>query len=207
VIRVLLAEDQALVRGALAALLSLEPDIEVVAQVARGDEVVPAALASHPDVALLDIEMPGTDGLSAAAQLRRAVPACRVAIVTTFGRPGYLRRAMEAGAAGFLLKDAPASELAAAIRRIAAGQRVVDPALALAALSEGSNPLSERERETLALSATVGTVAEVAERLGLSEGTVRNHLSAAIQKTGARNRAEAARIAADKGWLAPPTDA
>ena len=206
-IRVLLAEDQALVRGALAALLSLEPDIEVVAQVARGDEVVPAALASHPDVALLDIEMPGTDGLSAAAQLRRAVPACRVAIVTTFGRPGYLRRAMEAGAAGFLLKDAPASELAAAIRRIAAGQRVVDPALALAALSEGSNPLSERERETLALSATVGTVAEVAERLGLSEGTVRNHLSAANQKTGARNRAEAARIAADKGWLAPPTDA
>jgi two-component system response regulator DesR len=206
VIRILLAEDQAMVRGALAALLALEPDLEVVAQVGRGDEVVPAALASAPDVALIDIEMPGADGLTAAAQLRTAVPACRVAILTTFGRPGYLRRAMEAGATGFLLKDTPASQLADAIRRIARGQHVVDPALAVAALSEGANPLSEREREALALAGSSGTVADIAASLGLSEGTVRNHLSAAIQKVGARNRAEARRIAADKGWLAPDVE-
>jgi len=204
--RILIAEDQAMVRGALVALLGLEPDIEVVAEAGRGDEVVPGALAAAPEVALIDIEMPGLDGLSAAAQLRTAVPGCRVIILTTFGRPGYLRRAMEAGATGFLLKDAPASELADAVRRVARGQRVVDPALALAALSEGANPLSEREREALAVSATSGTVAEIAERLGLSEGTVRNHLSAAIQKTGARNRAEAARIASEKGWLEPATE-
>jgi two-component system response regulator DesR len=206
VTRILLAEDQAMVRGALAALLAMERDLEVVAEVGRGDEIVPAALTARPDVALLDIELPGLDGLSAAAQLRAAVPGCRVVMLTTFGRPGYLRRAMEAGASGFLLKDAPAADLADAIRRVARGQRVVDPALALAALSEGANPLSEREREALALSATNGTVADIAGRLGLSEGTVRNHLSAAIQKTGARNRAEAARIAASKGWLAPDTD-
>jgi two-component system, NarL family, response regulator DesR len=206
VTRVLLAEDQALVRGALVALLALEADIEVVADVGRGDEVVPAALASRPDVALLDIEMPGLDGLSAAAQLRAAVPGCRVVMLTTFGRPGYLRRAMEAGATGFLLKDTPASDLAAAVRRVARGQRVVDPALALAALADGANPLSEREREALALAATNGTIADIAERLGLSEGTVRNHLSAAIQKVGARNRAEAARMAAAKGWLEPLSD-
>ena len=204
--RILLAEDQAMVRGALAALLGMERDLEVVAEVGRGDEIVPQALATRPDVALLDIELPGLDGLSAAAQLRTAVPACRVVMLTTFGRPGYLRRAMEAGASGFLLKDAPASQLADAVRRIARGQRVVDPGLALAALSEGVNPLSEREREALALSATSGTVAEIADRLGLTEGTVRNHLSAAIQKTGARNRAEAARIASEKGWLAPEVD-
>jgi two-component system, NarL family, response regulator DesR len=204
--RILLAEDQAMVRGALAALLALERDLEVVAEVGRGDEIVPAALAARPEVALLDIELPGLDGLSAAAQLRAAVPACRVVMLTTFGRPGYLRRAMEAGASGFLLKDAPAADLADAVRRVARGQRVVDPALALAALSEGASPLSEREREALALSATNGTVADIAGRLGLTEGTVRNHLSAAIQKTGARNRAEAARIAAAKGWLAPDTD-
>lgn len=201
--RVLLAEDQALVRGALAALLALESDIEVVGDVGRGDEVLAAALATRPDVALLDIEMPGLDGLSAAAQLRAAVPGCRVVMLTTFGRPGYLRRAMEAGASGFLLKDTPASQLADAVRRVARGQRVVDPALALSALSEGANPLSEREREALALVATNGTVADIADRLGLSEGTVRNHLSAAIQKVGARNRAEAARMAAAKGWLEP----
>ena len=204
--RVLLAEDQALVRGALAALLALEPDLEVVADVGRGDEVVPAAMASRPDVALLDIEMPGLDGLTAAAQLRAAVPSCRVVMLTTFGRPGYLRRAMEAGASGFLLKDTPASSLADAVRRVARGQRVVDPSLALAALAEGANPLSEREREALALVATNGTIADIADRLSLSEGTVRNHLSAAIQKVGARNRAEAARIAADKGWLEPVSD-
>ncbi|HEX5467012.1 MAG TPA: response regulator transcription factor [Candidatus Limnocylindrales bacterium] len=204
-IRVLLAEDQALVRGALAALLALEEDLTVVAQVERGDAVVAEVLRTRPDVALLDIEMPGLDGLSAAAALRAAAPACRVLIVTTFGRPGYIRRAMEAGASGFVLKDAPAGQLAVAIRRVARGERVVDPSLALDALSEGGNPLSEREREVLATSTDVGTVAEIADRLVLSEGTVRNHLSAAIQKTGARNRAEAARIAADKGWLTPGT--
>ena len=204
--RILLAEDQAMVRGALAALLAMERDLEVVAEVGRGDEIVTRALATRPDVALLDIELPGLDGLSAAVQLRAAVPGCRVVMLTTFGRPGYLRRAMEAGASGFLLKDAPAADLADAVRRVVRGQRVVDPTLALSALSEGANPLSEREREILALSATNGTVADIAGRLGLSEGTVRNHLSAAIQKAGARNRAEAARIASAKGWLAPHTE-
>jgi two-component system response regulator DesR len=205
-IRLLVAEDQALVRGAIVALLGLERDLEVVAEVARGDEVVARALEARPDVAMLDIEMPGLDGLSAAAQLRTALPSCRVIVVTTFGRPGYLRRAMEAGASGFLLKDAPAPQLADAIRRVAAGGRVVDPALALDALSEGTNPLSMREREVLAISLEVATIAEMAARLSLSEGTVRNHLSAAIQKVGARNRAEAARIAEEKGWLAPDVD-
>jgi two-component system response regulator DesR len=205
-IRVLLAEDQALVRGALAALLDLEGDISVVAQVARGDEVLPAALAARPDVALLDIEMPGLDGLAAAAQLRGALPGTRVLMVTTFGRPGYLRRAMAAGASGFLLKDAPASDLAAAIRRVARGERVVDPTLAVAALSEGDSPLSDREREVLAASTELATIAEIAAALSLSEGTVRNHLSAAIQKVGARNRAEAARLAEDKGWLTPSVE-
>ncbi len=204
--RILIAEDQAMVRGALAALLAMESDFEVVGEVGRGDEVVPRALEVRPDVALIDIEMPGLDGLAAAAQLRAAMPGCRVIILTTFGRPGYLRRAMEAGAIGFLLKDAPVAQLADAVRRAARGQRVVDPALALAALSEGANPLSEREREVLALSASSGTISDIAARIGLSEGTVRNHLSAAIQKVGARNRAEAARIAVEKGWLAPDVD-
>jgi two-component system response regulator DesR len=206
VIRILIAEDQALVRGAIVALLGLEPDLEVVADVARGDEIVPRALEVRPDVALLDIEMPGLDGLSAAAQLRTALPSCRTIVVTTFGRPGYLRRAMEAGASGFLLKDAPAAQLAEAIRRVAAGGRVVDPALALDALAEGTNPLSPREREVLAASTETATIAGLAQRLSLSEGTVRNHLSAAIQKVGARNRAEAARIAEEKGWLAPDVE-
>jgi two-component system response regulator DesR len=206
VIRILIAEDQALVRGAIVALLGLEPDLEVVADVARGDEIVPMALEVLPDVALLDIEMPGLDGLSAAAQLRTALPSCRTIVVTTFGRPGYLRRAMEAGASGFLLKDAPAAQLAEAIRRVAAGGRVVDPALALDALAEGTNPLSPREREVLAASTETATIAGLALRLSLSEGTVRNHLSAAIQKVGARNRAEAARIAEEKGWLAPDVE-
>ncbi len=200
-IRVLLAEDQAMVRGALAALLALEADLRVVAQVCRGDEVVEAARRTGPDVALLDIEMPGMDGIAAAAGLRREVPACRVVMLTTFGRPGYLRRAMEAGAAGFLLKDAPSAELAVAIRRAAAGERVVSPDLALEALLWGESPLSEREREVLAAARRGGTVAEIAEELHLSEGTVRNHLSAAIGKTDARTRAEAARIAEERGWL------
>ena len=202
-IRVLIAEDQSMVRGALAALLALEGDIAPVAEVGRGDEVVPRALEARPDVALLDIEMPGLDGITAAAQLRQALPACRVLILTTFGRPGYLRRAMAAGASGFLLKDAPASELASAIRRAAAGARVVDPGLAIAALADGSSPLTDREREVLEASAETGTIAEIAALLSLSEGTVRNHLSAAIQKLGARNRGEAARMALDKGWIGP----
>ena len=200
-VRVLLAEDQAMVRGALSALLTLEEDVEVVAEVARGDEVVPAALDSLPDVALLDIEMPGADGLSAAAALKERLPSCRVVILTTFGRAGYLRRAMESGAVGFLLKDAPASELAAAIRRVMAGDRVVDPGLAAAALSEGESPLTAREREVLAASANGATIEDIAAKLYLSEGTVRNYLSTAIKKLGARNRVEAARLAERKGWL------
>ncbi|HZC14244.1 MAG TPA: response regulator transcription factor [Thermoleophilaceae bacterium] len=200
-VRVLLAEDQAMVRGALSALLSLEEDVEIVAEASRGDEVVPAALNVLPDVALLDIEMPGGDGLSAAAALKERLPSCRVVILTTFGRAGYLRRAMESGAVGFLLKDAPASDLAAAIRRVMAGERVVDPALAAAALSEGETPLTGREREVLSASANGATIEDIAAKLYLSEGTVRNYLSTAIKKLGARNRVEAARLAEQKGWL------
>jgi two-component system, NarL family, response regulator DesR len=200
-IRVLLAEDQLMVRGALAALLSLEKDMEVVAEAARGDEVVPIALQARPDVALVDIEMPGGGGLDAAKALRERLPSCCIVILTTFGRSGYLRRAMESGAVGFLLKDAKAAELAIAIRRVMAGERVVDPELALAALSEGDNPLTSREREVLAAALDGASIAEIAARLYLSEGTVRNHLSVAMQKLGARNRMEAARIAEQKGWL------
>jgi two-component system response regulator DesR len=201
VISVLLAEDQAMVRGALAGLLSLEPDIEVVAQVARGDEVLAAALSARPDVALLDIEMPGIDGLQAAALLRGDLPECKVLILTTFGRPGYLRRAMEQGAAGFLLKDAPSEDLARAIRRAMRGERIVDPGLAAAALSEGPSPLTPREHDVLAAARQHGTVSDIASALHLSSGTVRNYLSAAIGKTGARNRTEAIRAAEEKGWL------
>jgi two-component system, NarL family, response regulator DesR len=201
VIRVLLAEDQTMVRTALASLLNLEPDIEVVAQVSRGDEVVAAADASAHDVALLDIEMPGSTGLDAADELRRALPDCRILILTTFGRPGYLRRAMASGAAGFLLKDTPAGELAAAIRRAVAGERVVDPGLAAAALSQGESPLTPRELEVLLASREHATVAELAGALYLSPGTVRNHLSSAMKKLDARNRAEAVRVAEEKGWL------
>lgn len=200
-IRVLLAEDQAMVRGALVALLTLEGDIEIVAEVGRGDEVVAAALATQPEVALLDIEMPGCDGITAAGALHAQLPACRVLILTTFGRPGYLRHAMENGVVGFLLKDAPSAQLATAIRRVVAGERVVDPTLAMAALSEGHNPLSEREREVLAAATSGASIAEVAASLFLSEGTIRNYLSVAIQKLGARNRIEAAHLAEQKGWL------
>ena len=200
-VRVLLAEDQAMVRGALSALLSLEDDIEIVAEASRGDEVLPAALDTLPDVALLDIEMPGGDGLEAAAVLHERLPSCLVVILTTFGRSGYLRRAMESGAVGFLLKDAPASELAEGIRRAVKGERVVDPALAAAALSEGDNPLTVREREVLATSEGGAMIEDIAARLYLSEGTVRNYLSTAIKKLGARNRVEAARLAEKKGWL------
>jgi two-component system, NarL family, response regulator DesR len=200
-IRVLLAEDQAMVRGALAALLAREQDIEVVAEVARGDVVVEAALATSPDVALLDIEMPGGGGLAAAQALQKVMPTCHSVILTTFGRSGYLRRAMESGAVGFLLKDAPAAELAIALRRVMKGERVVDPELALSALSEGNNPLTPRERDVLSAALFGASLAEIAARLILSEGTVRNHLSTAMQKLGARNRMEAARLAEQKGWL------
>jgi two-component system, NarL family, response regulator DesR len=203
VIRILLAEDQLMVRGALGALLSLEGDMEVVGEVGRGDEILPAVERLQPDVALLDIELPGGDGLTAAAELHRLVPRVRVIILTTFGRAGYLRRAMEAGAIGFVLKEAPAETLATAIRRAMEGKRTVDPTLAVTALSEGGNPLTAREREVLAVSREEPTIAAIAARLFLSEGTVRNHLSTAIQKLEARNRGEAARIAEQKGWLDP----
>jgi two-component system response regulator DesR len=200
-IRLLLADDQALVRGALAALLDLEPDLTVVAEVGRGDEVVAAARQARPDVALLDVEMPGLDGIAATAALRAALPSCKVLVVTTFGRPGYLRRAMAAGASGFVVKDTPARQLADAVRRIAAGLRVVDPTLAAETLASGDSPLTPRETEVLLAARDGGTVADIAAHLRLSEGTVRNHLSSVIGKTGARTRAEAARLAADNGWL------
>ncbi|MFJ8687318.1 response regulator transcription factor [Micromonospora wenchangensis] len=200
-IRLLLADDQALVRGALAALLSLEPDLDVVAEVGRGDEVVDTARRTGPDVALLDVEMPGLDGIAATAALRAALPGCRVLVVTTFGRPGYLRRAMEAGAGGFVVKDTPARQLADAVRRVHAGLRVVDPALAAETLAAGASPLTERETAVLRAARGGGTVADLAAALHLSEGTVRNHLSAAIGKTGARNRATAVRLAEQNGWL------
>jgi two-component system response regulator DesR len=201
VIRVLIAEDQTMVRGALRALLELEDDVHVVAEVGRGDAVVPAAREHRPDVALLDIEMPGGDGIEAARALATAVPACRAVILTTFGRPGFLRRAMEVGAAGFLVKDAPVAELARAIRAVVAGERVIDRDLAAAALALGATPLSEREADVLRAAAGGATVADIAARLFLSEGTVRNYLSSAIGKTGARTRVEAARAAEEQGWL------
>lgn len=200
-IRVLLADDQTLVRGALAAMLGLEPDIEVVAEVGTGDDVLPAAQRTNPDVALLDVQMPGKDGLVAAAELKAAMPGCKVVMCTTFGRPGYLSRALAAGAAGFVVKDAPPEQLVDAVRRVHAGLRVVDPTLAAESLATGQSPLTIREREVLAESSDGGTIADIAKSLHLSEGTVRNHLSAAIGKTGARTRAEAARLAEERGWL------
>jgi two-component system response regulator DesR len=200
-IRLLLADDQQLVRSALAALLELDEAFEVVAQVGRGDQVVAAAREHQADVALLDIEMPGLDGLAAAAALTQEVPQCRVIILTTFGRPGYLRRAMESGALGFVVKDAPAEQLADAVRRVAAGERVVDPALAAATLAGGASPLTGRERDVLVAARSGATVADIAGKLFLSEGTVRNYLSAAIAKTGVRNRVEAVRVADERGWL------
>ncbi|MEW1656555.1 response regulator [Streptomyces sp. NPDC057555] len=200
-IRILLAEDQRMMRGALALLLDLEADMEVVAQVPAGDQIIPAALQSRPDVALLDIELPGMSGLDAAAELRDQLPSCKVLIVTTFGRPGYLRRAMEAGASGFLVKDGPVEDLAEAIRRVLAGERVIDPGLAAAALSAGPNPLTQRERDVLTAAVDGATVADIAAKLHLSQATVRNYLSAAIGKTGTRNRMEAVRAARRNGWL------
>ena len=200
-IRVIVADDQSLVRGALAALLSLEGDIEVVAEAGDGDAALAAAREHSPDVTLLDIEMPGMDGIAATAAIRQHAPGCRILIVTTFGRPGYLRRALEAGASGFVVKDTPAAELAEAVRRVHAGLRAVDPSLAAESLYDGTNPLTPREADVLRVALAGGTVAAIAARVFLSEGTVRNHLSSAIGKTGASTRAEAARIAEDRGWL------
>lgn len=200
-IRLLLADDQALVRGALAALLSLESDLEVVAEVGRGDEVVAAAREHRPDVALLDVEMPGLDGIAATRALRDALPAVRVLIVTTFGRPGYVRRGLEAGAQGFVVKDTPAEQLAEAVRRVQAGLRVIDPTLAVDSMVSGASPLTARESDVLRAARQGGSVADIARALVLSEGTVRNHLSAAIGKTGATTRVEAARVAQSRGWL------
>nr|WP_109684907.1 response regulator transcription factor [Branchiibius hedensis] len=200
-IKVMLVDDQALVRGALAALLELESDLEVVGEVGRGDEVVAAARSAAPDVVLMDVEMPGMDGIEATAALRAALPQIRVLIVTTFGRPGFLRRGLQAGAAGFVVKDTPARELADAVRRVHQGLRVVDPALATDSLVAGESPLTQRETEVLRTARSGGTVADLAGTLFLSEGTVRNHLSSAIGKTGARTRAEAVQIADNNGWL------
>jgi two-component system response regulator DesR len=200
-LRLLLADDQTLVRSALAALLDLEDDFDVVAQVGRGDEVVAAARATNPHVALIDIEMPGMDGLAAAAAMQHEMPHCRVVMLTAFGRPGYLRRAMESGALGFVVKDAPPEQLADAVRRVARGERVVDPALAAATLAGGASPLTGRERDVLVAARDGATVADIAGKLFLSEGTVRNYLSAAIAKTGVRNRVEAVRVADERGWL------
>jgi two-component system, NarL family, response regulator DesR len=200
-IRVLIAEDQAMIRGALATLLGLEDDIEVVAEVDRGDRVVAEAKRTRPDVALLDIEMPGLDGITAAGELARELPETRSVILTTFGRPGYMRRALANGASGFLLKDAPASELASAIRAVAGGRRAIDPTLAATAITEGESPLTPREQEVLAAAATHDTASDIAAKLHLSEGTVRNYLSSAIRKLGVRNRREAVEHANEKGWL------
>ena len=200
-IRLLLADDQALVRGALASLLGLEPDMEVVAEVGTGDEVVPAAVTSNPDVALIDVEMPGLDGIAATAALHDAMPAVRVLIVTTFGRPGFLRRALQAGASGFVVKDTPARQLAEAVRRVHSGLRVVDPSLAADSLAGGESPLTARETEVLIAARGGGSVADIARQVMLSEGTVRNHMSSAIGKTMARTRADAVRIADESGWL------
>jgi two-component system response regulator DesR len=199
-IRVLIAEDQALVLGALAALLELEPDIEVVGRARDGKEALELVAAARPDVVLTDIEMPRMTGLELAGELRRQGSPCKVVIVTTFGRSGYLRRALDAGAAGYLLKDAPAEQLAQAVRRVQKGLRAVDPELAAAAWDE-ADPLTDRERQVLRLAAEGHAGAKIAAELHLSEGTVRNDLSEAISKLGAANRVEAARIARQRGWL------
>ncbi len=200
-IRVLLAEDQLMFRTAVRRLLELEGDIAVVAEVTRGDELVAAALATRPDVAVVDIEMPAQDGISAALELRRSLPNCRTLILTMYGRPGFVQRAMEGGVSSFVLKDAPVEVLAAAIRRCAAGEDVVDPTLAARALRAGPCPLSTRERTLLAACAEGLSTAEIATRVWLSEGTLRNRVSEILGKLGVRNRAEAVQIAREKGWL------
>jgi two-component system response regulator DesR len=200
VIRVLVAEDQTMVLGALTALLEIEDDFEVVAQARSGDEALSLALKHRPDIVVTDIEMPGLTGLDLAARLREKGCNCRVVILTTFARPGYLRRALEVGASGYLLKDAPSAQLADAIRRVAGGGRAIDPSLASEAWTE-PDPLTDRERQVLRLADEGLSGADIAKRLKLSEGTVRNYLSESIGKLGARNRVEAARLARQRGWL------
>lgn len=200
-IRVLVAEDMRILRDTLTAVLNLEDDIEVVAQVADGDSIVPTVLTALPDVAVVDIDLPGIDGLAAAADLRERRPQCRVLILTVLGKPGNLRRALAAGVAGFLPKETPAGELVDAVRRIAAGERVIDPQLAVAALEVPGNPLSPREAEVLRRFAAGAGPAEIGAEMFLSYGTVRNYLAAAVTKLGARNRVDAVRIASEAGWL------
>ncbi|QFG25899.1 response regulator transcription factor [Actinomadura sp. WMMB 499] len=200
-IRVLLADDEHLIRGAVAALLGLDPDLEIVAEVGRGDEVAAAVAAHDPDVAVLDIEMPGADGLTVAEELRAAGARCAVCILTSFGRPGYLRRAMAAGVRGFVPKDAPTQELAAAIRKVHAGGRFLDAELAAAAMEAGDNPLTEREREILRQIAAGADTSAIAARLHLTEGTVRNYLSSAMSKLGGSTRLAAVQAAQGMGWI------
>ena len=200
-IRVLLAEDQAMIRGALLALIGLESDMTVVADVERGDEVIGAARRTRPDVAVLDIEMPGIDGLTAAAELRDELPETRILILTGLGQPGHLTRALEARVGGFMKKDAPSDELADAIRRVAKGQRFLDPDLVATALEIGTSPLTARETEVLRVAADGGTTEDIGRQVYLSPATVRNYLSSSISKLGARNRIDAIRIAREAGWL------
>lgn len=200
-IRLLIADDQALVRGALGALLELEADLTVIGMASDGAEALRLAEELRPDVCLMDVQMPGMDGVEATRRIREASPQTRILVVTTFARPGYLRSALDAGASGFIVKDTPAEQLAEAVRRVHAGLRVLDPVLAADSLFEGANPLSDRERQVLRLAADGRSAADIAAEVFLSAGTVRNHLSAAIGKTGAANRAQAVRIALDKGWI------
>lgn len=200
-IRILLAEDMHMVRGALVALLDLELDIDVVAEVANGNDIVPKTLACRPDVAVIDIDLPGTDGLTAAGELRAELPDCQTLIVTSLGRPGMFRRAVAAGVRGFILKDAPPDQLAQAIRRVQSGERVVDSGLAMAACDSGDSPLTGRESEVLQMAAAGAEAGEIAGRLFLSTGTVRNYLTSSVAKLGARNRLDAVRIARDAGWV------
>jgi two-component system response regulator DesR len=201
VIRILLAEDMHMVRGALVALLALEGDLTVVAEVERGDRILSTALEHQPDVAIIDVDLPGLDGLSAAAQLAQQLPSCRTLILTSLGRPGTLRKALAAQVGGFLLKDAPPDRLADAVRDVAAGKRVIDPQLALAALDNGENPLTPRETEVLRLAADGAEAADIARLLFLSVGTVRNYLTTVVTKLNARNRVDAIRVARESGWL------
>ncbi|MEU3647180.1 response regulator transcription factor [Lentzea sp. NPDC034063] len=200
-IRVLLAEDMHMVRGALIALLNLEPDIEVVAEVSSGDKIVPAARQHGPDVCVIDIDLPILDGLSAATTIRETMPQVRTLMLTSLGRPGTLRRALAARVDGFLLKDAPPTELADAIRRVAAGERVVDSQLALAAWDRGECPLTDRELEVLRLAANGSDAPDIAVALSLSVGTVRNYMTTIMTKLNGRNRVDAIRIAEEAGWL------
>jgi len=197
----LIADDQTMVREALAALLGMESDFEVIAQCANGDEVLPAVRRARPDIALLDVDMPGPDGLTVAASLREEFPEVKTIIVTTYGRPGWVKRALDAGVGGFMVKDAPVERLAEGIRRVMSGLRVIDPELVVESSMHGDSPLTEREADVLRAAADGGSVDELASALFISAGTVRNRLSSAIGKTAARNRADAVRIARDNGWL------